>query len=94
MREGGRELAWQGRDGGVWAGKTWKDIRRKKEQKWMDGGVSKGRSWRGKKRTGVEAVCQRKKKSVGKESGQWNTVASGRDWDVSVRGSAKPKTGW
>lgn len=31
MREKGMELVWPRRDRGVWAGRTWKDIRRKKE---------------------------------------------------------------
>lgn len=56
--------------------------------------MSKRRSWRGKKRAGLEALCQRKKKKVGKESGKWHKVASGRDWDVSVNGSAKTNPGW
>lgn len=94
MREKGMELLWPRRDRGVWAGRTWKDIRIKKEEKWMHGGVSKGRSWRGKKRTGLEVVFQRKKRRKwGKRDGQWHKISSGKDWDVSGSNSAKTKPG-
>lgn len=74
---------WKGRDRGAWARRTWRNVRRNNGGGWTwgEGGVSKGRPWWGKKGTGVDAVCQRKKKREGRvcamrESCLWERFGS------------------